>query len=347
MIAPRSGLEVLPTYSVEEMEWPVRLDANESPNDMPPAIKAKVMEKLSALPFNRYPELTAQSLKETIAAGFGVKAANVLVGNGSSEILEKLCFAFGGAGRSIVYPTPSFSMYGIYVKLADSQPVPVPLNADYTLDADKLLAASNQAEASVILLCNPNNPTGGVLPPEQIEYIVANTKSLVVIDEAYYEFYGKTSIDLLDKYQNVAIARTFSKAYGLASARIGFLLTNESIAEVLGKVLLPYSVNSLTLIVAEIVFNMRQEYTASIEANSRERARMTAALSALDGVTVYPSHTNFLLVKSDNIAAMAKSLSAKGIGIRDFSTAPGLTNCIRIGVGTPVENNAVLEALTV
>lgn len=347
MEAPRSGLEVLPTYSVEEINWPIRLDANESPYDMPAAVKAKIIEELSALPFNRYPELTAHSLKATIAAGFGLKAENVLVGNGSSEILEKLCFAFGGAGRSIVYPTPSFSMYGIYVKLADSQPVPVPLNADYTLDADKLLAAAQQANASVILLCNPNNPTGGVIPPEQVEYIVANTKSLVVIDEAYHEFYGKTSVNLLHKYQNVAIARTFSKAYGLAAARIGFLLTNENIAQVLGKVLLPYSVNALTLKMAETVFNMRQEYTASIEANSRERSRMTAALSELDGVTVYPSQTNFLLVKSDNIKDMVKRLIAKGIGIRDFSTAPGLTNCIRLGVGTPAENTAVLEALTV
>jgi len=347
MVEPRSGLEFLPTYSVEEISWPIRLDANESPYDMPPAVKARILEKLSALPFNRYPELTAHSLKTTIAAGFGMKAANVLIGNGSSEILEKLCYAFGGAGRSIVYPSPSFSMYKIYVKLADSKPVPVALNADYTLDADKLLEAANQAEASVILLCNPNNPTGGVLPPEQIEYIVANTGSLVVIDEAYHEFYGKTSVDLLNKYQNVAIARTFSKAYGLAATRIGFLLTSESIAQILGKVILPYSVNALTLATAEIVYTMRQEYAASIAANSRERARITTALSAIDGMTVYPSQTNFLLVKSDNIAAMLEQLSAKDIGIRDFSKVPGLTNCIRIGVGTPTENDAVLEALTV
>ncbi|MBP2634536.1 MAG: hisC 2 [Firmicutes bacterium] len=346
MFQPRSGLEVLPTYSVEEISWPIRLDANESPYDMPPAVKAKVVETLSSLQFNRYPELTAHSLKTTIAAGFGLKAANVLVGNGSSEILEKLCYAFGGAGRSIVYPSPSFSMYKIYAKLADSKPVPVALNEDYTLDADALLEAAKQAEASVILLCNPNNPTGGVLPPEQIEYIVANTQSLVVIDEAYHEFYGKTSVDLLGKYQNVAIARTFSKAYGLASARIGFLLTSESIAQTLGKVILPYCVNALTLATAEIVYNMRQEYAAGIAENSRERIRMAAALSALDGITVYPSQTNFLLIKSDTISEIIEKLSAKGIGIRDFSKVPGLINCIRSGVGTPAENNAVLEALT-
>jgi histidinol-phosphate aminotransferase len=115
----------------------------------------------------------------------------------------------------------------------------------------------------------------------------------------------------------------------------------------LGKVLLPYSVNALTLATAEIVYNMRQEYAASIAENSRERARMTAALSALAGVTVYPSQTNFMLVKSDAIDDMVKLLSAKGIGIRDFSKAPGLMNCIRIGVGTPAENNVVLEAVTV
>ncbi|SDF31175.1 histidinol-phosphate transaminase [Sporomusa acidovorans] len=346
MFAPRCGLESLKPYSVEEIQWPVRLDANENPTDLPPAIKTKVMEKLAVLPFNRYPEMSAISLKSTLAAGFGLKAANVLVGNGSSEILEALCHAFGGAGRSIVYPSPSFSMYGIYAKLADSQSVPVALNADYTLDADKLLAAAKEAAAVVILLCNPNNPTGMVMPLEQIEYIVAGTNSLVVVDEAYHEFYGKTAVNLLRKYQNVAIARTFSKAYSLAAARVGYLLTNEEIARTIGKVLLPYSVNALTLATAEIVYGLRQEFAGGLAVNSRERERMAAVLSALDGVTVYPSQTNFLLVKSENIAAMVAKLSARGIGIRDFSTAPGLTNCIRISVGTPEENKAVLEAVT-
>lgn len=346
MFAPRRGLEMLKPYSAEEIRWPISLDANESPTDMPPAVRAKVMEKLAALPFNRYPELSAQSLKTTIAAGFGLTTANVLIGNGSSEILEALCYAFGGAGRSIVYPSPSFSMYGIYAKLADSQPVPVALNADYTLDADKLLAAAKEAAASVILLCNPNNPTGIVLPPEQIEYIIANTKSLVVVDEAYHEFYGKSSVNLLGKYPNLAIARTFSKAYGLAAARVGYLLAGENIAQTIGKVLLPYGVNALTLATAEIVYTMRQEFANSLAANRRERERMTAALSAIDGVNVFPSQTNFLLIRGDNVAAMVTSLNARNIGIRDFSAAPGLTNCIRIGVGTPDENKAVLEAVT-
>ena len=346
MFTPRRGLETLKPYSAEENRWPISLDANESPVDMPPAIKAKVIEKLAALPFNRYPEISAQSLKTTIAAGFGLTAANVLIGNGSSEILEALCYAFGGEGRSIVYPSPSFSMYGIYAKLADSQPVPVALNDDYTLDADKLLAAAKTAAASVILLCNPNNPTGTVLPPEQIEYMVANTRSLVVVDEAYHEFYGKTSVNLLGKYPNVAIARTFSKAYGLAAARVGYLLAGEEIAQTIGKILLPYGVNALTLATAELVYTMRQEFAASLDVNKQERERMTKAFGAINGVKVYPSQTNFLLVKSDNAAAMVAKLNARNIGVRDFSTVPGLINCIRIGVGTPAENNAVLEAVT-
>ncbi|HWR07702.1 histidinol-phosphate transaminase [Sporomusa sp.] len=346
MFIPRSGLESLQPYSVAEVNWSTRLDANERPTDLPPAVKAKVIERLRALPFNRYPEISAQSLKAVIAADFGLTASNVLIGNGSSEILEALCYAYGGAGRSIVYPSPSFSMYGIYAKLADSQPVPVALNTDYTLDADKMLAAAKQAAAGVILLCNPNNPTGIVMPPEQVEYIAANTRSLVVVDEAYHEFYGKTSVALLSKYPHVAIARTFSKAYGLAAARVGYLLANAEIAGTIGKVLLPYNVNALTLITAETVFGMRQEFAGSLAENSSERERMTAALGAVAGLTVYPSQTNFLLVKSDNAAALAARLSASGIGVRDFSTAPGLTGCIRIGIGTPAENNAVLEAVT-
>ncbi len=346
MFLPRIGLETLKPYSVEEINWPIKIDANERPTDLPTAVKTKVMEKLAALAFNRYPEISAQSLKTSIGAAYGLTAANVLIGNGSSEVLEALCFAFSGAGRSIVYPTPSFSMYGIYAKLADSRPVPVELNADFSLDADKLLATAAQTQAGVVLLCNPNNPTGTVMPEDQVEYIVANTKSLVVVDEAYHEFYGSTSVGLLKKYPNVAITRTFSKAYGLASARVGYLLAGEEIAKTAGKVLLPYNVNALTLATAEIVFSMRPGFADSIAENSRERTRMAAALGAISGITVYPSQTNFLLIKSENAAVIVSRLSERGIGVRDFSTAPGLRGCIRIGIGTPAENNAVLEAIT-
>ena len=345
MFMPRAGLEALQPYSVTEADWAIRLDANERPTDLPPVVKARIIERLGVLPFNRYPEIGAQSLKAVIAAGFGLSAAQVLIGNGSSEILEALCFAYGGAGSSIVYPSPSFSMYGIYAKLADSRPVPVALNADYTLDADKMLAAAKQAAAGVILLCNPNNPTGTVMPPEQVEYIAANTGSLVVVDEAYHEFYGQTAVNLLGKYPNLAIARTFSKAYGLAAARVGYLLAGEAVAGTIGKVLLPYSVNALTLITAETVFGMRQEFAGSLAENSRERERLTTALRAVDGMYVYPSQTNFLLIKSEQASDLVNRLSRRGIGVRDFSAAPGLDGCIRLGIGTPAENDAVLEVV--
>lgn len=343
MFMPRAGLEALQPYAAADTDWAVRLDANERPADLPPAVKARVIERLGNLPFNRYPEISAQSLKATIAAEFGLSATNVLIGNGSSELLEALCFAYGGAGRSIVYPSPSFSMYGIYARLADSQPVPVALNADYTLDADKMLAAAKQAAASVILLCNPNNPTGTVMPPAQVEYVAANTRSLVVVDEAYHEFYGQTAVNLLGKYPHVAIARTFSKAYGLAAARVGYLLAGEAVAGTIGKALLPYSVNALTLITAATVFGMRGEFAGSLAENSRERERLTAALRAVAGIHVYPSQANFLLIKSEQASALTARFRQRGIGVRDFSAAPGLAGCIRISIGTPAENDAVLE----
>ncbi|WP_425058074.1 Histidinol-phosphate aminotransferase [Sporomusa carbonis] len=346
MFVPRAGLETLKPYSIEEINWSVRLDANERPTDLPPAVKARVIEKLSALPFNRYPEISAQSLKETIAAGFNVTAANVIIGSGSSEGLFALCYAYGGAGRSIVYPTPSFSMYGIYAKLADSRPVPVELNSDYTLDADKLLAAAKQAEANVILLCNPNNPTGTVIPSEQIEYIAANARCLVVVDEAYHEFYGQSSVNLLNKYPHVVIARTFSKAYGLAAARVGYLLAHEDIIKTIGKVLLPYNVNALTLVTAETVYQLRREFAAGIAEIVREREKLAAALNAVPGMEVFPSQSNFLLVRTSSAAALVARLRARGVGVRDFSAAPGLTNCIRITVGTPEENALVMEVVT-
>ncbi|MBP2626712.1 MAG: Histidinol-phosphate aminotransferase [Firmicutes bacterium] len=341
----RPGLEKIKPYSVEEKDWDIKLDANESPNNLPPLVRERVMNRLEYLAFNRYPEIGMRDLRAQIAESFNMNIQNVQIGNGSSEIIMALCQVFGGPGRSIIFPVPSFSMYAVYAQVTDSHPVPVQLGADYSVPRDKVLQAAEESNAKLIILCNPNNPTGTVMPHEDIEYIVSQAKCPVLVDEAYFEFYGQSAVDLMNKYDNVIIARTFSKAYGLAAARVGYVLANADIITMLERVLMPYHINSLSLATAEILYQMRDEFMPGLEQMIAERKRLTGSLEAIAGIKVYPSETNFILIRTTKSEELSAYLSAKNIGIRDFSAAPGLINCIRFTVGTPLENDDLLKAI--
>nr|WP_092069420.1 histidinol-phosphate transaminase [Dendrosporobacter quercicolus]NSL47467.1 histidinol-phosphate transaminase [Dendrosporobacter quercicolus DSM 1736]SDL90790.1 histidinol-phosphate aminotransferase [Dendrosporobacter quercicolus] len=342
----RPGLNELPTYSVEEREWEIKIDANESSFNLPPLVQERLMNRLAGLAFNRYPDIGMKGLKEQIAGNFQLRSDNVLIGNGSSEILEKLFHAYGGGGRSIVFPAPSFSMYDIYAKLSESRAIPVQLESDYSLRPDKVLAAARDSAAKLIVLCTPNNPTGNAMEEQDIEYIVQQAGCPVVVDEAYIEFHGRSAVDLLNRYANVMIARTFSKAYGFASARIGYLIAAADIVAMLGKICMPYHVNALSLAGAEIIYQMRNEFAPYIQQTIGERRQLAAALEELPGVTVYSSVTNFLLVKFTQAGRVAAVLAEHGIGVRDFSSVPGLIDCLRISIGTPAQNDRVLKIIT-
>jgi histidinol-phosphate aminotransferase len=341
----RPGLEKIKPYSVEEKEWDSKLDANESPNNLPPLVHERVMNQLEYLAFNRYPDIGMRDLRALIAEAFNTTVPNTLVGNGSSEILLALCQTFGGPGRSIVFPVPSFSMYGIYTQLTDSQAVPVELNEDFSLSPAKVVQAAEQTDAKLIILCNPNNPTGSIIPMDDIEYIVSKVKCPVVVDEAYYEFYGQSAVALMGKYDHLIVARTLSKAYGLAATRVGYMLANTDIVSMADRVMMPYHMNALSLITAQVVYQMRDEFMPIIGQTIAERERLADLLRGVPNVTVYPSETNFILLKTAKAQELSAYLSGKNIGIRDFSRAPYLTNCIRVTVGTPLENDNLYKAI--
>ena len=346
MLSVRPGLETLQPYTVDDIQWEIKLDANECGDDLPPAVKAKVMEKLAVAPFNRYPEITMKRLRTMIGESLGYGMDNVLIGNGSNGLLTAICQVFGGAGRSIVFSRPSFSMYGIYAKMADSPAVPVDLEPGFRFCSGNYLATAADAKAALMIICNPNNPTGRPIPLKEVEKVLVKATCPVVLDEAYYEFYGQSAVGLVKKYPQLIVARTFSKAYSLAAARVGYVITSPEMAAVIGKVLLPYSVNNLSLLTAEAVFEARAEFVPGIERTKQERERMAAALAAVPGVTVFTSATNFILFHLSDSNALTKELEAKNIGVRNFGGAPGLENCIRVSVGTPAENDAFLKVVT-
>lgn len=342
----RPHLNEMPSYDVVERPWKIKVNANESGINLPPIVEDRLMGRLSRVAYNRYPNEELEYLMESIADNYGLTTKNVLIGNGSSEIIEKIFHCFGGRNHNIVFPEPSFSMYHIYTKLAEAHAVTVPLNsADYSLNVKAFVAKVNDVRPALAVVCNPNNPTGSGLKVEDIEYIAAHIKCAFLVDEAYIEFYGQSATGLLKKYPNLIIARTFSKAYGLAACRCGYMLASEELTEMIGKAVMPYHMNTMTLVTADTVFQMRDEYVPRIQQMISERKRMEKLYSELEGFKVYPSQTNFILVRYYNAVALNKDLEAQGIGLRSFGNAPALENCLRISMGTREENDMVYKAI--
>lgn len=349
MLKYRKGLGDMPSYDVVERDWKIKINANECGLNLPPLVEERVMSRLSRVAFNRYPNEEGDDLCAQIAQSYGCDAKNVLLGSGSSEIIEKMFYAFGGNGKKIVYPWPSFSMYPNYAKAAEADGIAVNLSdEDYSLDVDAYIDTVKSSGAGLCVVCNPNNPTGKVLPLSDIEKIAAATAKLdcaFMVDEAYVEFGGESATGLLAKYPHMIVARTFSKAYGLAAARVGYMLADESVVDMVGKTLMPYHLNVLSTVVADIVYQMRDEYCPRIEMMVRERKRMYDELKNFDEMKVFPSNTNFILLKYDKAVKLNEYLESLGIGIRSFGSAPRLTNCLRISMGTREENDTLLKAM--
>ena len=347
MLNYRAKLAEMPSYDVTERDWRIKINANESNLNLPPAVEDRLMGRLTRVAFNRYPNEEYDALREQIAAANGCAKENILLGSGSSEIIEKLFYAFGGAQHKIVYPVPSFSMYRIYAKAAEAEGVAVPLNEDFTFAAEKFAAKVNDNKAALAVVCNPNNPTGTGIPLTDIKYVADNTESALLIDEAYMEFFDgrQSALSLLKSYENLIVARTFSKAYGLASARVGYMIAAESIVSMVEKAFMPYHLNVLSLVTADIVYQMRHEYEPRIAQAIAERKRIAAEFTKLDGFTVYPAETNFLLIKYAKATELNEYLVGQGIGIRSFGNAPYLENCLRISVGQREENDEVISEI--
>lgn len=345
MLYFRDGLQDMPSYDLTERDWKIKVNANESPLNLPPLVEERVMARLSHLAFNRYPAEEGEALREAIGRSCDLEKENVWLGNGSSEIIEKLFYAFGGPTHAIVYPVPSFSMYKIYLQASDAIGVPVELSESYRLDVDTFVQAVRDSRAALAVLCNPNNPTGGYLSLAEVEEIARAVSCALLIDEAYIEFAGPSASQLLSRYPHLMVARTFSKAYGLAACRVGYLLADKEIVGMVQKAYMPYHLNVLSAVTADIVFQMREEYEPRLHMIVAERRRMWKNLSEIEGLTVFPSATNFLLLRTEKAAALEQALAQAGIGVRGFASAPRLKHCLRLSLGTQEENDTIRQAI--
>lgn len=344
MLNYRENLSALPSYDGVEKDYRIKVNANESTLGLPPLVEERLLNRLGLVSLNRYPNEEYHTLVEQIARNFSVDKSQILLGSGSSEIIEKVFHAFGGAGRKIVYPQPSFSMYKIYAKAAEADAVPFDLDAKFDLDVDAFIKKIRATGANLAVVCNPNNPTGNALTLAQVEKIAKSIDCAFLLDEAYVEFYGHSAFSLVKTYPNLIVARTFSKAYGLAGARVGYMIARADVTRMIAKTFMPYHLNSLSLAAADIVYQMRDEFVPRIQMTVAERQRMFERLKTLQGVEIFPSQTNFLLIRLAKASALAEYLEALEIGVRYFS-APELKNCLRISIGTRMENDEVFAAV--
>lgn len=344
-IAPRDSLADLRPYVPHRYAAKVRLHANESPLDLPADLKNELIKKVAATGFNRYPDSLAVSLREAIADGFGLTPENVLVGNGSNEVIQTLLLAYGGPERLAVVFEPTYTMHGKIAQITGTALRSLSLTDRFDLSLEVILPELEKLKPDIVFICSPNNPTGNRIDREAIEQLLG-AGALVIVDEAYGEFTEQSVVPLLKKNPNLATVKTFSKAFRLAGLRLGYLLAGDQIVFEVNKVKLPYNVNSLSQAVGEAVFQNRQAVLSLVEEIKAERERVFEVLQTINGVVPYPSDTNFILFKTTREGnEVWQELLDQGVLIRNFSDHPGLANCLRVTIGLPEENNAFLEAL--
>ena len=327
----RQSIEAMEEYAVESVAADIIVNANESNYPLPQEIAEKITQRTARFPFNRYPPIKSENLCEVIAKELDVDIDCVKIGNGSSELLEKACYVFGGPGKKIAVPWPSFSMYGEYAALSDSAEVRYPLTAEGFVDADSVIAFCKEQQPSLLIVCNPNNPTGNYNSLAVMEKILANVDCPVIMDEAYMEFAdGKelapndlrpmhklwlvagSTLSLVGRYSNLMVFRTFSKAYGLAGLRCGYAVGALGLVRQLGKALLPYHVNAFTLMAAKTVYENKELYKERIKTIREERDKFADCLKAL-GFKVWPTATNFVTFRAEGelMQQLAKAYAAK------------------------------------
>ncbi len=340
-------LDGLEPYDPKNLPAQVFVSANENPANVPPAVAAEIERRLKGFPLNRYPDATANRLRSLIAEANGLDIDNVLVGNGGDELLFNLFLTWGGAGRSVLNLPPTFSVYAFNAYLTGTRVVDVARRSDFTVDEVSVIERLQSADdIDLVVITSPNNPTGDVASSSFIERVLDATDALVLVDEAYWEFSYQTVRPLMTGHRNLLILRTFSKAFSLAGARVGYILADPYVISTFLKVRQPYSVDAVAQTIAEVVFENRSAFEPGIRAIVDQRARLLAELPLIPEVQVFPSESNYILIRLPQAHRVWERLyDDHSVLVRDFSTTPGLEDCLRVTVGSEDENARFLAAL--
>jgi histidinol-phosphate aminotransferase len=335
----RSTVRDIPLYYNPKVKA-VRMDT--SVNVLGPnTIIREVLEKAKELDLNQYPTPYSDKLREALARKYGLDADNFVVGNGSDEALDIIFKSFMEPGQTVAAPYPSYLLHGFFAKVNGGKFVTADLGHRFDLDPDALLKAGGK----IIILCTPNNPTGNSFDHRAVEKVVEEHDGPVVVDEAYGEFADRSFMTRVQEFDNLIVTRTFSKAYGMAGLRVGYMAASRPMADVMQRVKVPYSLNRVSEMAAVAALSNPEYVRKAVQLVRSQRDRLSWGLESL-GFRPFPSHSNFILFKCPHPSAeVVKRTADKGVLIRDFGRMRMLEDCVRTTVGTPELNDLLLSKL--
>lgn len=303
-------------YIPVEGNFAVRLDANESPFDLPEAVKERFCEEVRATALDRYPDPTAHRVREAFARRYGVDPCHTVVGNGSDELISLIMTSLLDKGDTLAVATPEFSMYAFYAELSENTVCYCPKPEDFSLE--NLLSFVRENSCRAVIFSNPCNPTGAGFGREEVLSFVRNCPALCIVDEAYMDFWDQSVVDVADRYENLLVLRTLSKAYGAAGIRCGFAVGHPSLIDALHVARSPYNVNALTQIMARLILELPvEESKADFLAAQAQKLRDTL-VGLIPDATVYPTRANFVYLKTDSAESIFRGLSERGVAVRCF-----------------------------
>jgi histidinol-phosphate aminotransferase len=347
---PRPDLGALEGYHSAQLDVAVRLNTNESPYPPPAEFVDAWLAAIREVPLNRYPDRHAGALRAALADRLDQPADRLFCANGSNEVLQTLLLAYGGPGRRVLVFEPTYALHAHIARLTATDVIEAERSADFLVSSTEAGLVIATERPAVVFLCSPNNPTGTVEPRATVEALLAavvdHGPALLVVDEAYGEFAGWSATELVADDVPLVVARTYSKVWSMAALRLGYAVGPAPIIAQLDEVILPYHLATTTQLAGLTALGFDDEMRARVDALVTERHRLASALTRLPDLTVFPSGANFVLVRVDGDAhALWERLVDRGVLVRDFSATPRLEGCLRITVGTPAEDDVLLDAL--
>ena len=351
----RDDVALMDGYHSPQVDVRVRLNTNEAPEPPPAEFVEALRAGLGSVAWHRYPDRAATALRSRIAevegheVPGGITARNVFAANGSNEVLQSLCLAYGGAGRRVATFEPTYALHSHIAKVCGSAVVSAPRDADFTLDLDEARRLLLTERPIVTFLCSPNNPTGRLEPESTVRSVlevVEEIDGLLVVDEAYGQFSPWSALSLVDEDRPVVVTRTYSKTWSAAALRLGYLIGPTWVVDDLEKVVLPYHLDALTQLAGVLALDHLSDMERRVARLVEERGRVEHALGDLD-VDLWPSAANFILFRprARDGAEVWQDLVDRGVLVRNCASWPGLEGCLRVTLGTTAEDDEFLAAL--
>ncbi len=346
MIEPRDDLALMAGYHSPQVDVAVRLNTNEAPVPPPPAFTEALAAELATVDWHRYPDRSYAALRGAIAAHHGVDPQQVFAANGSNEVLQTLLLAYAGPGRAAALFEPTYALHAHIARITGTEVALGQRAEDLTLDLGEVRRVLADAEPAVTFLCSPNNPTGMIDDEATVREVLGLVPGLLVVDEAYGQFSPWSALELVDDDAALVVTRTYSKTWSMAAARLGYLVGPRSVVAQLDQVVLPYHLDAVKQLAGRIALDFAAEMRTRVAGISEERGRLVAALADLP-VEVWPSAANFVLFRPVGRSGRGvwQALLERSVLVRDCSSWPRLTDCLRVTIGTPAEDDAFLAAL--